>query len=205
GLRIMVLSDVNHVHGLGVQFCACPGARPRDEQLIEYGVYPASSERPSTGFTLHNLDYLRMDEMECKTTPESYTKKVRRLTDPHDWRSVANRYPETIRCDREYRACLALINHGFAHQVLEVWKDPGAADLVYRCVACPRPTGPFRNMPLGWETSPYAWGYQYAWNIDGNFEAQHTASRAAENNVFLYPGTAMFNHPDEEAAVLRDA
>lgn len=118
---------------------------------------------------------------------------------------MQNRYPETLRCDREYRACSALISHGFAHQVLERWVDPGPGDMVYRCVVCPRPTGPLRNMPANWEKSPYAWGYQYAWNVDGNFEAQHTVSRMAENNVFLYPGTAMFNHPDREANILRDA
>lgn len=60
-------------------------------------------------------------------------------------------------------------------------------------------------MPLGWAQSPYAWGYQYVWNIDGNFEGQHTASKVPENNVYLYPGTAMFNHPEHEASVLRDA
>lgn len=60
-------------------------------------------------------------------------------------------------------------------------------------------------MPLNWKNSPYAWGYQYAWNIDGNFEAQHTIDRTADNNVFLYPGTAMFNHPDEEQRLVREA
>ncbi|VDC02221.1 unnamed protein product [Peniophora sp. CBMAI 1063] len=203
GLKVMVITDVTHVHGIGVQFCQCRGAPPRDEQLLEYGIYPASSDRPATGFTLNNLDYLRMDEIECKTAPDSYTKKLRRLTNPHDWR--ANRYPETLRCNREYRACRALIQHGFAYQVLEQWVDPGPGDLMYRCVACPRPSGPLRNMPEHWERSPYAWGYQYTWNIDGNFEAQHTASRSTENNVYLFPGTAMFNHPEDELVVLRDA
>lgn len=60
-------------------------------------------------------------------------------------------------------------------------------------------------MPDGWANSPYAWGYQYAWNIDGNFEAQHTTSRSDENNVYLFPGTAMFNHPDEEARTAQQA
>ena len=93
GLTIMVIGDVTHVHCIGVQFCQCPGARPRDEQLLEYGIYPASADRPSTGFTLHNLDYLRLDEAECKTTPDAYTRKLRRLTDSHDWRRVPVRTP----------------------------------------------------------------------------------------------------------------
>lgn len=97
------------------------------------------------------------------------------------------------------------MNHTFAHQVLEAWVDPGPGDLMHHCVACPRPSGPLRNMPLDWKTRPFAWGYQYTWNIDGNFEAQHTASKSAENNVYLFPGTAMFNHPDVEARVLEDA
>lgn len=88
GLAVMVIGDVSHMHGVGVQFCSCPGARPRDEQLLEYGIYPASANRPSTGFTLHNLDYLRLDEVECKTSPDAYSRKLRRLTDSHDWRRV---------------------------------------------------------------------------------------------------------------------
>lgn len=87
-LRVMLVGDVTHIHGIGVQFCCCPGARPRDEQLLEYGIYPASQQRPSTGFTLHTLDYLRLDEVECKTAPEAYSRKLRRLTDSHDWRRV---------------------------------------------------------------------------------------------------------------------
>lgn len=118
---------------------------------------------------------------------------------------LQNRYAELLRCDREYRACLSLINHTFAHQVLEKWVDPGPGDLAYHCVACPRPSGPFRNMPLHWERNSNSWAYQYAWNIDGNFEAQHTASRSVENNIYLFPGTAMFNHPEEEASVVAQA
>lgn len=100
---------------------------------------------------------------------------------------------------------MSLINHSFAHQVLDQWIEPGAGDLMYHCVACPRPSGQYRNMPSNWRDSPYSWGYQYAWNIDGNFEAQHTASRSAENNVYLYPGTAMFNHPEVEAKLRQSA
>lgn len=91
GLKIMIIGDIAHMHGIGVQFCHCRDARRRDEQLLEYGIYPASSDRPSTGFTLHNLDYLRIDEVECKTSPEAYSRKMRRLTDPQDWRHVAVR------------------------------------------------------------------------------------------------------------------
>lgn len=88
GLTVMAVGDVTHMHGIGVQFCRCPSAAPRDEQLLEYGIYPASSERPATGFTLHMLDYLHVDEVECKTSPDAYFRKIRRLTDSHDWRTV---------------------------------------------------------------------------------------------------------------------
>lgn len=88
GLPIMVIGDVTHLHTIGVQFCTCPTARPRDEQLLEYGIYPASADRPATGFTLHTLDYLRLNEVECKTKPDAYSRKLRRLTDSQDWRRV---------------------------------------------------------------------------------------------------------------------
>lgn len=90
------------------------------------------------------------------------------------------------------------MNHAMAHQTQEDWVDPGPGDLMHHCVTCPRPSGPLCNMPAGWKNDPNAWAYQYQWNIDGNFVAQHTASRLAENNVFFFPGTAMYNHPDDE-------
>lgn len=93
-----------------------------------------------------------------------------------------------------------LVEHGLAHQDLKEWQPPGPGDLLYECVICPNPD---ENMREHWEKRPDRWGHFYAYNIDGNFEGQHTISRVPENNQPLYPGAGAFNHPDEAAEALK--
>jgi CxC2 like cysteine cluster associated with KDZ transposases len=86
GNRIMTFVHSNGIHGLGVQFCKCPETHldQRHLHLLESGFYPATQTNPSTVFTLSGLDYALIDNLECKTVPNAYSKKLRRLTDEHD-------------------------------------------------------------------------------------------------------------------------
>ncbi|VDB96059.1 unnamed protein product [Peniophora sp. CBMAI 1063] len=200
GLRALTICHDNGIHAIGVQFCACSGAAARDLQLIAKGIYPASRKDPSTGFTFRCLDRFLIDNLESDTAAESFARKLQRLSIPDNPDLAPNRYPELIRCGREYRAIVQLIEHGFSHQDLTNWQPPGQGDLIYKCVICPSPE---ENMRNGWETKDNSWAHFYSFNIDGNFEGQHTTSRVPENNQPLYPGTGAFNHPDEAAYALR--
>jgi hypothetical protein len=73
------------------------------------------------------------------------------------------------------------------------------ADLAWRCVACPSGT----NLPANWQQSENAWKYYNAIAMDGNFSAQHLASRVPENNVNFTDGLGYFSKSDDYAKYLK--
>jgi hypothetical protein len=86
GNRILTFVHSNGIHGLGVRFCQCPETRSDDRHLhlLNAGFYPATQTNPSTVFTLSGLDYALIDNLECKTVLNAYSKKLRRLSDEND-------------------------------------------------------------------------------------------------------------------------
>lgn len=86
GNRILTFVHSNGIHGLGVRFCQCPEAHLEDRHLhlLKAGFYPATQTNPSTVFTLSGLDYTLIDNLECKTVLNAYSKKLRRLSDEND-------------------------------------------------------------------------------------------------------------------------
>ncbi|KAI0280463.1 hypothetical protein BC826DRAFT_924529 [Russula brevipes] len=203
GNHIMTFVHSNGIHGLGVRFCQCPenDSDHRHLDLLNSGFYPATQTNPSTVFTLSGLDYALIDNLECKTVPNAYSKKLRRLTDEHDPGTVPNRYIEFLRIIRQYRHLKTLITFGFGHQALEHWQKLGVADLAWRCVACPSGT----NLPRNWQESENAWKYYNSIAMDGNFSAQHLASRVPENNVNFTDGLGYFSKSDDYSKYLKSS
>ncbi|VDB85616.1 unnamed protein product [Peniophora sp. CBMAI 1063] len=197
GYRTLVIVHTDGIHGIGVGFCRCQGSPSDNEQLIKYGgLYPVTPDVPSTAFTLQFLEYRHIDDVVCKTTPQAHMRKIRRATEPEDFRLAPNRYPELLLVDRQFSAIKNLIDFGFASQPLASWKAPPAGGLVWKCVVCPRKTPDFSNIPKAWESNPQEWRKFISLCYDGNFSGDHTISRNPGNNVPLYPGTGMFEHPD---------
>ncbi|VDC05819.1 unnamed protein product [Peniophora sp. CBMAI 1063] len=87
GYRTLVVIHTDGIHGIGVGFCKCPGAPSEDQQLIEFGgLFPASPDNPCSAFTLQFLEYRHVDDVICKTTPQSHMRKLRRCTEPDELR-----------------------------------------------------------------------------------------------------------------------
>jgi hypothetical protein len=86
GNRILTFVHSNGIHGLGVRFCQCPETHSDDRHLslLNAGFYPATQTNPSTVFTISGLDYALIDNLECKTVLNAYSKKLRRLSDEND-------------------------------------------------------------------------------------------------------------------------
>ncbi|KZV61151.1 hypothetical protein PENSPDRAFT_593162 [Peniophora sp. CONT] len=196
GFRTLVVAHIDGIHGLGVGFCKCEGHVPEDEQLLRYGgLYPASQDRPSTAFTLQFLEYRHVDDVVCKTTAQAHMRKIRRCTEPDEPRLAPNRYGETLVVSRQYECIKNLVDLGYASQPLQGWKAPPAGGLVWKCVVCPRMTPEFNNLPKAWQDDPEEWRKFVSLAYDGNFSGDHTISRRPGNNVPLFPGTGMFEHP----------
>jgi hypothetical protein len=75
------------------------------------------------------------------------------------------------------------------------------ADLAWRCVACPSGT----NLPQNWQESENAWKYYNSIAMDGNFSAQHLASRVPENNVNFTDGLGYFSKSDDYSKYLKSS
>ena len=86
GNRILTFVHSNGIHGLGVRFCQCPETHSDDRHLhlLNAGFYPATQTNPSTVFMLSALDYALVDNLECKTVLNAYSKKLRRLSNEND-------------------------------------------------------------------------------------------------------------------------
>ncbi|VDB91414.1 unnamed protein product [Peniophora sp. CBMAI 1063] len=197
GHRTLVIVHTDGIHGVGVGFCKCDGHAPEDQQLIQHGgLYPASQDRPSTAFTLQFLEYRHIDDVVCKTSPQAHMKKLRRCTEPNDPRLAPNRYSEALVASRQFEAIKNLIDFGYATQPSESPKNPSPGGLVWQCIVCPRKTPNFNNLPKAWVNNPNEWRKFVSFCYDGNFSGDHTISRRPGNNVPLFPGTGMFDHPD---------
>ncbi|KAG2047197.1 hypothetical protein BDR06DRAFT_852282, partial [Suillus hirtellus] len=82
------------VHSSGVfthnvSWCQCPGSHHEHHlQLLQAGLFPASTTHPRTAFTFKVLDHFLIDALECKTSAMSFFEKIRRLTN--------NAFPDTV-------------------------------------------------------------------------------------------------------------
>jgi CxC2 like cysteine cluster associated with KDZ transposases len=86
GRQLIIVVDISGIHHIGIEFCRCPTALPRDTQLISLGLFPATFDNPQTVFSFRVLDDFLLDNLECKTTALNYYSKLRRVTNssfPH--------------------------------------------------------------------------------------------------------------------------
>ena len=88
GNPVITIIDRSGVHGIGVRWCCCPNAPKRDMQLMAAGLFPATFQNPKTAFTFQVLEEFHMDNLECKTTPNQFISRLRRLT--------SDEFPNTV-------------------------------------------------------------------------------------------------------------
>lgn len=76
----MVL-DVNGIHEVGVDFCDCEKSKPEFIQLLRFGWFPASVDRPKTAATFSVLKHFQLLNFESKASPFEFYNTLARLTD----------------------------------------------------------------------------------------------------------------------------
>jgi len=141
----------NGFHHVPVVWCCCTNTEPRDIQLLNLRLYPASYKEVKTVFTFDCLDNQRMENLECKTSIYQFHQKLRRLTYPAFPQSAPNRLLEFRRVSRQWRNLK--YRKWFGH-----WNEeqPGRAEMALFCPACPQPGV---NLPSDWredkQTSEY--------------------------------------------------
>ncbi|TFK78796.1 hypothetical protein K466DRAFT_579315 [Polyporus arcularius HHB13444] len=178
----MVIVDTSGIHELPVVFCGCPNAPTRDIQLLRMGLYPATSRRPQTAFTIRLLDDHLLTNKECKIPALSYYSRLRRITSETFPHMVPDRYRDLLRVSRQWRNLRARRQAGIGYPGVPA---PGPGAFAIKCPACPWPG---INMRPGWETDDDRWAHAASIIIDGNFGAQHMRMKNPEDDVRLADG-----------------
>ncbi|KAJ7795036.1 hypothetical protein B0H14DRAFT_2532632 [Mycena olivaceomarginata] len=146
----VVLHD-NGIHTVDLDFCAYDSPLRAENyiQLLRYGWFPASDDRPRTAATFLVLDHFHLHTLQAKTTAYDFYAVSERLTDNAGVKPP-DRYQVFLRMARQYRHLLMLKRAGRGHDPSGVW-GTGAGELAIECPVCPDPKV---NLPEGWENAP---------------------------------------------------
>lgn len=141
----VVIHD-NGIHNVEVDFCGCEGRTEPYLQLLQFGWYPASDERPQTAATFSVLDNFHLQTLQAKTTAYDFYSVLERLTD-NTGVKPPNRYQVFLRIARQYRHLLLLKRAGRGHNPSGIL-GTGAGECALQCPVCPDPKV---NLPKDWE------------------------------------------------------
>lgn len=164
--RPMCIISEHGVHDVAVRFCACRDRisdkpAPKATQLLRYGFWPASWDKPHTAFTIPLLKLFALLCHQANVSAYDFYKVMRCKTDniePHEvtvWnynsleicriadKQEQDRYREFMTAARTFDHITNLKRHG--RKVRELVY----ASLAILCPACPQPD---INMEPGWQS-----------------------------------------------------
>ncbi|KAF6758079.1 hypothetical protein DFP72DRAFT_989163 [Ephemerocybe angulata] len=148
-----VIIDIDGVHTLGVDYCACGGSsKSQVDQLLERRLYPATTVNPKTAATFRVLEVFEILQYESKVSPYELYNTISRLTDNTGIVEIKDRYPSFLRMVHEWRHLKLLKRAMRGHDPTRSAGETKEGECALLCPPCPHPN---INMPEGWEkTSP---------------------------------------------------
>ncbi|KAG1852112.1 hypothetical protein DFJ58DRAFT_885682 [Suillus subalutaceus] len=155
--------DINGIHKLALDFCACESALSHINQILRARWYPATSIDPKSAVMFHLLEHFHMLTFESKASAFEYWQTLVHLTDNTGIKPCKDRYDSLLRMIKQWRHDPAGINA----------TEQGSCAVV--CPACPHPG---KNLPEDWKAALLDkwWLYAQFLAIDVNF-------RLARKNV----------------------
>ncbi|KAG1833671.1 hypothetical protein DFJ58DRAFT_869463 [Suillus subalutaceus] len=158
-----IILDINGIHKLALDFCACESALSHINQILQARWYPATSIDPKSAATFHLLEHFHMLTFESKASAFEYWQTLARLTDNTGIKPCKDCYDSLLRMIKQWRHDPAGINA----------TEQGSCAVV--CPACPHPG---KNLPEDWKAAlpDKRWLYAQFLAIDANF-------RLARKNV----------------------
>ncbi|KAI6137694.1 hypothetical protein BKA82DRAFT_4334621 [Pisolithus tinctorius] len=176
----LIVVHTNGIHYCNVQYCRCPGADDSHIQLMQAGMFPATTKATRTAFTFQVLDDFVRDNVECGTSAMNFYSKLRRITSNAFPHLVPDRYRELLRVARMWRL-LKLLKWQGSHMSAE---DAGPGELVLFCPACPQP-----GINISEDATDYShWTLARSLVMDGNFKAEHMHPKDAGSEAWLMDG-----------------
>ncbi|KAF5340022.1 hypothetical protein D9611_012449 [Ephemerocybe angulata] len=158
-----VIIDIDGVHTLGVDYCACGGSsKSQVDQLLERRLYPATTVNPKTAATFRVLEVFELLQYESKVSPYELYNTISRLTDNTGIVEIKDRYPSFLRMVHEWRHLKLLKRAMRGHDPTRSAGETKEGECALLCPPCPHPN---INMPEGWEDEPEETRYIHAINL----------------------------------------
>lgn len=142
--------DDHGIHDVGLDFCGCGHARPPEIQILRYGWYPATVEKPKTAATFRLLERFHLLTLESKTSAYEFYYSIARETNNSATYLVKDRYISFFRMVRQWRHLTLVKRAGRGHDPLGV-SATALGECAVACPACPQPG---RNLPDDWKNAP---------------------------------------------------
>ncbi|KAI6149896.1 hypothetical protein BKA82DRAFT_3976523, partial [Pisolithus tinctorius] len=176
----LIVTHTNGIHYCNVQYCRCPGAEDSHIQLMQAGMFPATTKAARTAFTFQVLDDFIWDNVECGTSVMNFYSKLCCITSNAFPHLVPDRYRELLRVARMWQL-LKLLKWQGSHMSAE---DTSPGELVLFCPACPQPG---INIPE--DATDYShWTLARSLVMDGNFKAEHMHPKDTGSEAWLMDG-----------------
>lgn len=87
-LSRFTLVDANGIHQTSIAFCKCPTGGDHVDQLLDAQIFPATVDRPATGFTFTLLAFFHLICLHSKKSAYDFCEALQRLTN--------NAFPDTV-------------------------------------------------------------------------------------------------------------
>ncbi|KAF7376803.1 CxC2 domain-containing protein [Mycena sanguinolenta] len=161
GREKFVVIAVNGFHHVTLDYCQCrrSGSLPHWEQLLAFGWFPSTPDRPKSAITISTLKLFHAVSLQGKTTVYHFFNALGRITDNTGSQAFQRRYKVILRVVRQWRNLRALKRGGMGNDPDRLVSDTREGELAVECIACPKPGV---NLPEGWENTPPAMRFLYA-------------------------------------------
>ncbi|KAL0058117.1 hypothetical protein AAF712_015211 [Marasmius tenuissimus] len=190
--------DCNGIHTAKVEYCQCPNAPNRFQQLLEARLFPASVDKPETTFTFELLKDNHLHGLSSKKTSHDFMYALRMKTDNAFPEYVKNPIHEFNRVARLWRTLLIVKRCGGWHGLDSHFPLRKGGCLAFPCFACPEPGF---NVGESWSEEEdvdeeFLHLASAFWSIDGHFGLRRRKRIEDPDDVSLLEGRAMFPKDD---------
>ncbi|KAK7017907.1 hypothetical protein VNI00_018519 [Paramarasmius palmivorus] len=162
------------------------------QQLLRYGLYPATVEEPRTAFTVSVLEHFHTLTLQGKVSLYDYYHALESLTDHSGVSDIKDRYEAFIRVMRQWRFLKLLKRGSIGNEPERGLGDVKEGELTVPCLACPRPGV---NLPEDWETStPLSKQFLYHKfiSLDACFRLKRRKISSEKKDPGLFTGLAYY-------------
>lgn len=128
---------MNGFHTVQVRYCQHYQSPSNAIQLLNAGLYPATTTQPQTAFTFRLLKHYSLFSTQAQVSSERYYHVLEQLTSNLKPHTVNDRYREFMRCCCQWIHLQDLRRKGAV--ILAGGKPPKSLYLGPECPACPRP------------------------------------------------------------------